>query len=319
MSKGEVVVLNRQRQPGFTLIELLVSVAILTLLIGVLLPGLSNARKSAKASVCKTRLNNLGKGIVMYTDTYDDCLMPSRMPKIDDENVRVVIEGGLKYRPTFIAIMGSEVGVKPFNYPAPDNGFQGVPRERGDRQNYTDEAYLCPSVPDWTDERNGAYGYNYQFLGNSRLLDPANHTSYKNWPVKMHTIKTPGACVAVADCMGTAAAFPTMRRSDYDDTNFSPPADMMGNEGFNLDPPRLDVERGEVAEHDDGGKRSAADPRHRNLVNTLWLDGHVSAETLKTLGYEQQDDGVITLEGNNKFWHHKGLDRPWLQPGQTWP
>jgi hypothetical protein len=165
-------------------------------------------------------------------------------------------------------------------------------------------------VPRWTDERNGAYGYNYHFLGNSRLYDTSKPTSFKNWPVTMTTVKNPGQCVAVADCMGTAASF--ARRREYsnnektDDTRY-------GNEGFNLDPPRVDEANGEMAAFNHSPKaRTAVHPRHLEKAAVLWLDSHGSLETPEGLGYRIADDGVFALDGNNRFFTTDGTDTAWI-------
>ncbi len=55
---------------GFTLIELLVVIAIMGLLISILMPGLSRARQSAKLSVCKSNLSQLGLAIIVYADEH---------------------------------------------------------------------------------------------------------------------------------------------------------------------------------------------------------------------------------------------------------
>lgn len=309
---------RRADRTAFTLIELLVSVTVLGLLVSILLPGLNRARKSAKSAVCQTRLHTLGHGITLYAADHDDMLIPGRMPKVDDERWQIGLEGGIKYRPSFLAMMGSYVGVAPFDDPQPTKNDIDRFDQPGDRQNFSNDAYLCPSVADWVDERNGAFGYNYQFLGNSRLRNEDNIFSFKNWPMRLSQARSPGACVAVADSMGTAAAFSKFERLAYQDndprssdTGRDPNA--LGNEGFNLDPPKIDTERGEIAEPD-GNRRSAPHERHVGKANVLYLDGHVSSQTLEDLGYNiDKTNDVVRLDGNNRFFHFYGRNDPWVE------
>jgi prepilin-type N-terminal cleavage/methylation domain-containing protein/prepilin-type processing-associated H-X9-DG protein len=295
---------------AFTLIELLVVVAIISLLVSILLPALSAARQRARALKCMSNLHVLGQGMAIYTADNRDVMPPGRLPK-DPQNdcaQYAMIYGRAKYRPTFLAMMSGAVGAPPFADPkACKNDLPDMFGEPPDRQNYSYDLYVCPSVPDWTDERNGSYGYNYQFLGNSRRLNESDQTSYKNWPVQLSWIRHPGRTVCVADSMGTAASWPPMARLPYQNNGRN--AQQLGDEGFNLDPARVDPANGEMASAPD--HRSAADPRHRGQAGVLWLDGHVTRETLPQLGYQVNPDGSVGLDGDNTRWSGSGLDVAW--------
>lgn len=64
-----------RRRKGFTLIELLVVIAIIAILAAILFPVFARAREAARATQCRSNLKQLGTGIMMYTQDYDE-IMP---------------------------------------------------------------------------------------------------------------------------------------------------------------------------------------------------------------------------------------------------
>jgi len=61
-----------KRQSGFTLIELLVVIAIIAILAAILFPVFARARENARKSSCMSNVKQLGMGVTMYVQDYDE-------------------------------------------------------------------------------------------------------------------------------------------------------------------------------------------------------------------------------------------------------
>ncbi len=67
-------------RPAFTLIELLVVIAIIAVLAAILFPVLALARAKARQTHCASNTRQIGTGILMYIQDFDETLAPTAIP-----------------------------------------------------------------------------------------------------------------------------------------------------------------------------------------------------------------------------------------------
>ena len=64
--------MKNRRLQGFTLIELLVVIAIIAILAAILFPVFAQAREKARQTACLSNMKQIGTGLMMYTQDFDE-------------------------------------------------------------------------------------------------------------------------------------------------------------------------------------------------------------------------------------------------------
>ena len=284
------------RHRGFTLIELFAVIGIIAVLIALLLPALALSRRSPRGGVCLSNMHQYATGWSIYADTYHGAAVPGQPGDFDDASKNVYWVGnGEVYRPRWYVLMGAGSGIYAFSDPDPSPELEHS-------QQIDNKVYICPETPTWTSTRNCSYGYNYQFLGNTRFPGDLDANGYVNFPVRISTIGDLAGTVMAADCLGTAAGKPEKDRvPNLSDGSREPNGLAEGGHGYALDPPRLTSTsdfadtRLSAPEH-----RSGPHERHAKRANVVFCDGHAKAMTAEELGYVKDPDGAFTFDGGGQ-------------------
>lgn len=238
---------------GFTLIELLVVMAIIAILAAILFPVFAQAREKARATTCLSNVKQMGMAISMYVT--------------DNEG-----------------------------YPMHSSPGSAVPRTRWPDYIYpytrNERLFLCPSAPFELFRKPfahnpaayfGGYGYNYQYLGNSRFPFTAPDA----------VVSVPAETIVIADTFGCG----------FD-------AGIRNSGNYTVDPPVPSARGSRPTTPGDGfygagaecggewGCRAVPAGRHHNKVTVAFADGHARVMSLSRLD-DYNGDGIP----DNGYWN----------------
>jgi len=173
----------------------------------------------------------------------------------------------------------------------------GFPFGDSDTRTMSNDYFLCPSLRGQyaRDIRNGAYGYNYQYLGDSRSVSFGRYT---NFPVGEADVWVPGMTVIIGDSRGGDIPH--------------------GRHSYTLDPPKLAASKGVTKFGPTAGKdgaiaHSPVEARHGGVGNVSFVDGHAESLPLRQLGYHVDESGVVAPGEpgeENRLWTGRAEDEP---------
>ena len=185
---------RRAERRAFTLIELLVCLAVIAVLIGLLIPGLSAAREAARRTVCMSNQRQMVLAWQVYADTYRDYAVPTAS--------QVVMGGGVGVSTFWWGTYSSTQGVVD-----PETGFLS---QFIDSTLNVRSVYECPSQP-WgsyraqpvdlaTPQPTSTYGYNGYYLAPSRTPGWASEIGFRPWR-RTADIRQPSQLFVFADTL----------------------------------------------------------------------------------------------------------------------
>lgn len=268
---------------GFTLIELLVVIAIIGILASMLLPALARAKGKAKSIASISNLRQLGLGLAMYRDDFNGFFPGHSLPPVSGQPRFRWADMIYPYMQNVDVYLSP--ALKPEEYP-----FMNKP--------FAHTAAGGVEMPGVT-KYYGGYGYNYQYLGNTRT--PGN---VRPFHASDSSILAPSSTVAIGDTKGARKGSP------------SHPYGQDGSGVYVIDPPLGSVFYGSTGSRkssispgsgnayyeggDDGSDAHRATPSDRNggRVNVLMVDGH--AVSLRPEDLDGRRNGSMP---NNMLWN----------------
>jgi len=274
----QVVSLNRR---GFTLIELLVVIAIIAILAAILFPVFAQAREKARAISCLSNTKQLGLAAMMYTEDYDETLVPAGNRYPHPKSNWEACSGG------YDSWVDWEVPLDPYIknvqiFTCPDRTQFPCTGYAMNVESSNDDYPGSPSPP-------GVWGCDVQDTPPGANSPPACQGG-TTAPVSQVTL---AAVVAPAECLFLYDSHDENLETVY--APGIPPAGFPDTEGWeNMDSWLQAVKHGLVTEQTLIQTYPIGPWRHTQLLNVLWLDGHS-----KAVRFSQLQQANLCIEDMN--------------------
>jgi len=191
---------TKRRIKGFTLIELLVVIAIIAILAAILFPVFARARENARRASCLSNLKQIGLGMMMYSQDFDEHLVSYSLAY-----PRPIGSGNILWIDMIQPYVKS---VQVLNCPSESTFTWLAGESGGGRQSYgysfkRPAQSLCPSNPcpgvdlgrtDATDRTGASLGSIEDPSGTIEIVDSVYYTVYFDVPGTEEGVSSDRAC-----------------------------------------------------------------------------------------------------------------------------
>jgi prepilin-type N-terminal cleavage/methylation domain-containing protein/prepilin-type processing-associated H-X9-DG protein len=244
-----------RRKRGFTLIELLVVIAIIAILAAILFPVFAQAREKARQTACLSNTKQLGTGLMMYLQDYDEAYPCNwfGVGSTDPWRYRDPANGTPNNRYRWMD------AVQPY---IKNEGLFSCPSAPSDnRTSYRTRDRLTATVDDNTANNfGGSYCTNVFYWDGGPGTPPSSDGT--NYVTRVASIARPADTIWVLEGDGAyQCAVPNVGWHGTIENNFRTRGGKFGRSLYPAQP------SGEWLE-------GAVTFRHQNRSNVIWCDGH---------------------------------------------
>jgi prepilin-type N-terminal cleavage/methylation domain-containing protein/prepilin-type processing-associated H-X9-DG protein len=266
------------QRKGFTLIELLVVIAIIAILAAILFPVFAQAREKARAISCISNLKQMGTGSMMYTQDYDETLVPAGN-RYAHQNIPC-FDGNANFNPNPLSWVDWEYPIQPYIK--------------------NTQIYVCPDRTNF-----GCYGYAMNLDSSN---EPSSDGGFPGPPTPPGTwaplaIDTSGnTSIPMVSLAGIEAPAELVYIYDSHDSGleniFAPGLTASGlpdTEAWEQEDSWLQALKAGLTSDALLQQEFPVGPwRHSGMMNILWMDGHA-----KAMRFSQLQQKNLNIEDTN--------------------